>query len=182
LATSNKRPWASILVATVSLGASACVLAQPQTDFLPPSTPPPHHAARPANKLSQSDHLEYIKSSIASFKNKTLVVAIIIREPFVMFNEPPGWSQMSEREQQLARQELANYSGIAIEVVKRLKAIFKFGTRLTSPADNQFGVYSQENGTWNGLLGQLVRAEVDVAVTALSLTVTRGGCPLSVGR
>lgn len=125
-------------------------------------------------RLSQSDHLAYIRDSKSSFKNKTLVVSIVVREPFVIFNEPPGWHSLSTGVQQSAREDLDNYGGVAIEVVKRLKSIFGFSTRLTSPADNQFGTYSPETGTWNGLMGQLVLAEVDIGVTALSLTMARG--------
>ena len=126
-------------------------------------------------KLSLSDHLEYIRQSKDSFRDKTLAVSIVVREPFVIFNEPHDWARLSPRDRQLAREDLDNYAGIAIEVMKRLKSIFRFNTKLTSPADNQFGVYSLESATWNGLMGQLARREVDIGVTALSLTITRGG-------
>jgi hypothetical protein len=125
-------------------------------------------------RMSQSDHLEYIRRSKGRFRNKTLVVGIVVREPFVIFNQPRDWHRLSAHEQRLAKQDLANYDGVAIELVKRLKSIFNFNTRLTSPADNQFGIYSSENKSWNGLMGQLVRAEIDVGVTALSLTIPRG--------
>lgn len=125
------------------------------------------------HQLSQSDHLELIRQSRASFANKTLVVSIIIREPFVIFNEPRHFNTLPLARQRAVRARLENYSGIAIEIVRRLQAIFGFRIRLTHPSDEQFGAYNPENGTWNGLMGQLVRAEADIGVTALSLTINR---------
>lgn len=131
-------------------------------------------AGRHKNLLSQSDHLDSIRRSLPQFKNKTLIVSIVVREPFVIFNEPHGWAAMSARQREIAVKDLDNYGGVAIEVMKRLKAIFRFNTVLTRPADNQFGIYLPETKSWSGIMGQLVRREADVGVTALSITLSRG--------
>lgn len=125
-------------------------------------------------KLSQAEHLDFIRRSKPTFKNKTLVISIVVREPFVIFNTPPDWPSKSALDRQRARKNLANYSGVAIELVRRLMAIFKFETRLTWPNDNQFGIFVPTNQSWTGLMGQLARGEVDLGVTALSLTLSRG--------
>lgn len=114
------------------------------------------------NKLSLTNHLEVIRKSAPLLKNKTLTVCVIVREPFVIFNGVNSTSSESD---------INNYSGIAIEVVKRLSFIFKFSIRIIKPADNQFGILV--DGRWTGLIGSLVNREADIGLTALSITVGR---------
>lgn len=114
------------------------------------------------NKLSQSDHLELIRKSMPLLENKTLTVCVIVREPFVIFNGSN--STIDEA-------NIDNYSGIAMEVVKRLSLIFGFHVRIIRPSDNQFGVLI--DGRWTGLMGSLVAHESDIGATALSITVGR---------
>lgn len=114
------------------------------------------------------DLLNSIKRSMPLFVNKTLTVCVVVREPFVIYNEPD--STVSKPVNPTA--DLNNYSGVAIEVVKRLAHIFKFKLRIIRPSDNQFGVSVPGKG-WTGLMGTLVRNESDIGVTALSITVSR---------
>lgn len=119
--------------------------------------------------LSTSDHFRIIQENMPLFVNKTLIACVIVREPFVIYNEQE-FSSLTEKEK--ATSDLNNYSGIAIEVVKRLSKIFKFKLKIVSPGDKQFGVL-QTNNSWTGLIGLLVRNEADIGVTALSITVSR---------
>lgn len=136
---------------------------------LPPSSSETNSSAR-KNLLSQSDHLELIRQSMPLFRNKTLTVCVVVREPFVIFNQPPLGSSVGALE--AAQEDVDNYSGVAIEVLKRLVKIFKFRIRIIKPKDNQFGVLTADRG-WTGLMGSLARNESDVGVTALSITVNR---------
>lgn len=120
-------------------------------------------------RLSQSDHFEVIRRSIPLFENKTLTVSVLVREPFVYFNRKA--SRETGREEE-ASKDLNNYSGVAIEVIKRLSVIFKFKIDIVVPADKEFGVL-KGNKTWSGVVGSLVRNQSDVGVTALSITVAR---------
>lgn len=114
------------------------------------------------NKLSQTNHLEVIRKSVPLLENKTLTVCVVVREPFVIFND---------FNRTLNESDIDNYSGIAIEVVKRLSFIFKFTIKIIRPADNQFGV--RLNDRWTGLMGTLVEGQSDIGLTALSITVGR---------
>ena len=124
-------------------------------------------------KLSQSDHLKLIHRFKPELRNKTLIVCVVIREPFVIFNEPSNWANLTSRERKLLQQDLDNYSGVAIAVVKRLRWIFKFNIRIIRPSDNQFGVYVPGLKRWTGLMGVLDAKQADIGVTALSITVGR---------
>lgn len=126
--------------------------------------------------LTQSDHFNIIKKSMPLFVNKTLIACVIVREPFVIYKEPKMLSDRGDTNLGDAREsgigDLNNYSGIAIEVLKRLSIIFNFKLKIIRPRDKQFGV-KLDNKTWTGLMGSLVSHESDIGVTALSITVNR---------
>lgn len=122
-------------------------------------------------RLSQFDHLELMRQGVPLLVNKTLTVCVVVREPFVIYNEPDE-SAKSTISNEEAQADLKNYNGVAIEVVKRLAAIFKFNIRVTRPKDGQFGILLPDK-SWNGLVGTLVRNESDIGLTALSITVNR---------
>lgn len=123
------------------------------------------------NYLSQTNHLETIKKSLPLFKNKTLVVSVVVREPFVIYNQPADVTNSTA-----AIADMANYSGVAIEVLKRFRLIFKFNIKIVRPEDNQFGVLRNKNTKsehWTGLVGTLYQNQTDIGVTALSITLNR---------
>lgn len=124
-------------------------------------------------RLSQSNHLELIRRSIPEISNKSLTVCVVVREPFVIFKESPEFFNLTNLERRNYEANLENYSGVAIEVVKRLKSIFKFNIRITKPVDNQFGILQAGTGQWTGLMGVLHRRQADIGVTALSITLSR---------
>lgn len=139
--------------------------------------------------LSQSNHLNLIRRSIPLWTNRTLTVCVIVREPFVIYNggvrqssqvsgsetnEPAVDSAQRHQQQNedQAYSDMDNYSGVVIEILRRLSVIFGFNIRMMRPKDNQFGVLQPDRG-WSGLMGSLVRHECDIGATALSITVTR---------
>lgn len=123
--------------------------------------------------LSQSDHLDLIRRSIPQIQNKTLIVCVVVREPFVIFNQHSEWANSTALERREFESQLDNYSGVAIEVVKRLRSIFKFNIKIIRPRDNQFGVYLASARRWSGIMGELVSGQADIGVTALSITESR---------
>jgi len=127
----------------------------------------------PSETLRHSDHLDIIREAAARFANRTLIVTVVVREPFVIYNEPLGLPGLQEDAIMLAQSDPDNYSGVAVEVVKRLAAIFRMNLKFKRPKDNQFGVYLAEQKLWTGLMGDLVKEEADIAVTALSITMSR---------
>jgi len=130
----------------------------------------PHIEAIKSNEkyqLSQSNHLELIRKSVAMFANRTLLASVVIREPFVMYNEPS-----SSLPGEIAVTNIENYSGIAIEVVRHLRNIFNFKLKMVRTKDGQFGALTANN-SWTGMMGALVKGEADIGVTALSITMAR---------
>lgn len=151
----------------LSLSFDLLLLILAQVTVLSSSLSPKNGSQR--NFLSQSDHLDTIKKSLYLFKNKTLIVSVVVREPFVIYNPPVEAKNSKE-----AIADLANYSGVAIEVLKRFRLIFKFNIKIIWPADNQFGVLRLlPQKYWTGLVGSLYRNESDIGVTALSITLSR---------
>lgn len=127
-------------------------------------------------RLSQSYHIDLIQQSMSLFENKTLTICVVVREPFVLFNnikDLPGFNGSVDLRNNFEDvKDLNNYSGIAIEVLKLLSKIFKFKINLVRPADNEFGVL-KANKTWSGVVGSLARKQSDIAATALSITFGR---------
>lgn len=121
-------------------------------------------------QMFQSNHLQVIREHIPMLENKTLIVCVVVREPFVIYQKTSDGLSMEEKGRLEA--DLDNYSGVAIEVLKQLSIIFKFRVRIIKPRDGHFGVFIPDRG-WTGLVGSLVRNESDIGVTALSMTVTR---------
>lgn len=120
--------------------------------------------------LTQSENLEVLRQTIPLLENKTLVVGVVVREPFVIYDYQVDTSKRESS--YVAERDLDNYKGVAIEVIKRLADMFRFKIKIVLPKDKQFGVQLPD-GTWSGLLGSLLRNESDVGVTALSITVSR---------
>lgn len=131
-------------------------------------------------KWLQSDRRAVIRRSMSLFANATLTVGVVVREPFVLYNEPfqlnntttTSTTASTHQAKNNSRLNLENYSGIAIEVIKLMAEIFKFKIKLMLPEDGQFGVLVPEKG-WSGLVGSIVRGECDVGLTALSITLKR---------
>ena len=51
--------------------------------------------------------------------------------------------------------------GIFVDIFMELANLLNFSIVVTSPPDNQHGVMKSD-GTWSGMIGQLVEEEVDV--------------------
>lgn len=128
-------------------------------------------AASRVYPLSQAHHYELIRQSMPMFANKTLTICVVVREPFVNFDETNTDSSLQSKEE--AEQDFNNYSGVAIEVIRRLQLLFKFRIKTLRPRDNQFGVWLPKEARWTGLVGMLVANESDIGVSALSITDSR---------
>ena len=57
--------------------------------------------------------------------------------------------------------EIRFVDGIFAEIFMELSNLLNFSITVTSPPDNQHGVMKSD-GTWSGMIGQLVEEEVDV--------------------
>ncbi|CAM1321855.1 Uncharacterised protein g7909 [Pycnogonum litorale] len=64
------------------------------------------------------------------------------------------------------------YEGYCIELLRRIAQEMHFDFTVKFPADGLYGVKSK-NGTWDGVIGELMRGEIDMIVAGLSMTSER---------
>ncbi|ESO96489.1 hypothetical protein LOTGIDRAFT_115937, partial [Lottia gigantea] len=63
------------------------------------------------------------------------------------------------------------YSGFCMDLLQELASSMNFSFIIVMPEDGQWGVV--ENGSWTGLVGQIVRREVDLTVAPLVISSER---------
>ena len=49
-------------------------------------------------------------------------------------------------------------------MLESLRRTLNFSTTIVRPVDHAWGVYDQENQTWNGMIGMVYREEADFAL------------------
>ncbi|KAK6173038.1 hypothetical protein SNE40_016574 [Patella caerulea] len=103
-----------------------------------------------------------IKINASSLYNRTQKIATVMEQPFTMIKkdrdgEPPhGGSQ--------------GYEGYCVDLIALVAK--KVGFEYTLLPSNDYGK-KLENGSWTGMIGELVRKEKDIAVASLTITEER---------
>jgi ABC-type amino acid transport substrate-binding protein len=64
------------------------------------------------------------------------------------------------------------YYGYCVDLTQRLSEMLNFTYELRPVKDNNFGA-KDANGNWNGMVGELVREEADMAVAPLTISSQR---------
>ncbi|KAK3794516.1 hypothetical protein RRG08_003667 [Elysia crispata] len=64
------------------------------------------------------------------------------------------------------------FSGFCMDMADELSRTLNFTIRYTEPPDGYWGV-DEGNGTWNGMIGQVARQEVDMIVAPIGITEAR---------
>ena len=67
---------------------------------------------------------------------------------------------------------LQRHTGFVPEVLWRLSANLNFNIQLMFPPDGQWGSM-MDNGTWTGMVGQLVKGSADISTGGLSIITER---------
>ncbi|XP_076373248.1 glutamate receptor ionotropic, delta-1-like [Tachypleus tridentatus] len=93
-------------------------------------------------------------------QKKQLLIVTIERPPFMIF------------ERDKITGERTGSRGILPEVLNVFKQAYGFSYRLLEPYDGQWGK-ELDNGTWNGMIGMVMRQEVDVAASSITMTDER---------
>lgn len=65
------------------------------------------------------------------------------------------------------------FEGYVIDFVKHLSREVKFKYKLRLVKDGKYGSFIPNTGQWNGLIGELINQEADLAVIDLSMTSQR---------
>ncbi|KAI7804857.1 putative glutamate receptor ionotropic, partial [Triplophysa rosa] len=89
----------------------------------------------------------------------TLKVVTLLEEPFVMVAEN-------------ILGQPKRYKGFSIDVLDALAKVLGFKYEMYQVADAKYGS-PQANGSWNGMIGELIGKRADVAISAITITPER---------
>ncbi|XP_041091065.1 glutamate receptor ionotropic, kainate 5-like [Polyodon spathula] len=93
--------------------------------------------------------------------NKTLIVTTILENPYVM---------RKSNYQEL--QGNGRYEGFCVDMLKELADILKFKFRIKLVDDGLYGA-PEPNGSWTGMVGELINRKADLAVAGFTITAER---------
>ncbi|XP_076820266.1 glutamate receptor 2-like isoform X3 [Clavelina lepadiformis] len=91
-----------------------------------------------------------------------LQITTIIEAPFVYF--PNNVTD---------RSDMTKLRGFCIDVLEQLSRIAGFEYEIKLVTDGKFGGINVTSGSWNGMIGEVVRGEVDMAVASITVTQDR---------
>ncbi|XP_076636399.1 ionotropic receptor 25a-like [Colletes latitarsis] len=86
---------------------------------------------------------------------KSYRVVTVLHPPFVMYNE-----------------EKNEYYGFCIDLLNEIKETVEFQYEIRETNDKQYGNLSP-NGTWNGMMNELIEKRADIALSSLWVTAER---------
>ncbi|XP_059497300.1 glutamate receptor ionotropic, kainate 5 isoform X4 [Stegostoma tigrinum] len=93
--------------------------------------------------------------------NKSLIVTTILENPYVMRKR--NFQQLAENDQ---------YEGFCVDMLKELGDILKFNFKIKLVDDGLYGA-PEANGSWTGMVGELIQRKADLAVAAFTITAER---------
>lgn len=97
---------------------------------------------------------------LQAIKNKTLRVSIALTEPYVMYKENHTERFGNDR-----------YRGYCIDLLNKLAKKLQFNYVLKEVSDGQYGKI--QNGSWNGMIRELLDGKADLAIVDLTITKER---------
>ena len=71
------------------------------------------------------------------------------------------------------RTKEGGYEGFIVDIVEEMSALGNFTFSLVESQDDRYGVEQREGGGWTGLVGMLLRQEIDVIAADLTITASR---------
>ncbi|XP_076699795.1 glutamate receptor ionotropic, kainate 4 isoform X2 [Callospermophilus lateralis] len=113
-----------------------------------------------AEGLSMDSRL-YASNSSDSLFNTTLVVTTILENPYLMLKGNHQEMEGNDR-----------YEGFCVDMLKELAEILRFNYKIRLVGDGVYGV-PEANGTWTGMVGELIARKADLAVAGLTITAER---------
>ncbi|KAK5929328.1 hypothetical protein CgunFtcFv8_010567 [Champsocephalus gunnari] len=93
--------------------------------------------------------------------NTTLTITTILENPYVMLR--PNHQELEGNDR---------YEGFCVDMLKELADILKFKYRIRLVGDGLYGVPGA-NGSWTGMVGELISRKADLAVAGLTITAER---------
>ncbi|XP_014866553.1 PREDICTED: glutamate receptor ionotropic, kainate 5-like, partial [Poecilia mexicana] len=93
--------------------------------------------------------------------NKTLIVTTILENPYVMRKD--NYQDFEGNEQ---------YEGFCVDMLRELAGILKFSFKIKLVDDGLYGA-PEPNGSWTGMVGELINRKADLAVAGFTITSER---------
>ncbi|XP_020565921.1 glutamate receptor ionotropic, kainate 5 isoform X1 [Oryzias latipes] len=93
--------------------------------------------------------------------NKTLIVTTILENPYVMRKD--NYQDFQGNDQ---------YEGFCVDMLRELADILKFSFKIKLVDDGLYGA-PEPNGSWTGMVGELINRKADLAVAAFTITSER---------
>ncbi|XP_064637978.1 glutamate receptor-like isoform X2 [Lineus longissimus] len=100
------------------------------------------------------------------FDNRTRTVTSILVDPFLMRLKKP-------REDGKPLVFNDQFEGYCLDLSNKMAKRVGFTFLIRAVKDGSYGGYDKVNDTWNGMIGELVRGEADLAVAPLTITAAR---------
>ncbi|XP_076865713.1 LOW QUALITY PROTEIN: glutamate receptor ionotropic, kainate 5 [Brachyhypopomus gauderio] len=112
------------------------------------------------NTLSMNSTSLDINTS-QTLANKTLTVTTILENPYVMRKE--NYHDFEGNEQ---------YEGFCVDMLRELAEMLKFSFKIKLVDDGLYGA-PEPNGSWTGMVGELINRKADLAVAGFTITSER---------
>ncbi|XP_074542539.1 glutamate receptor ionotropic, kainate 5-like isoform X2 [Halichoeres trimaculatus] len=93
--------------------------------------------------------------------NKTLIVTTILENPYVM--RKSNYQDFQGNDQ---------YEGFCVDMLRELADILKFSFKIKLVDDGLYGA-PEPNGSWTGMVGELINRKADLAVAGFTITSER---------
>ncbi|XP_078123676.1 glutamate receptor ionotropic, kainate 5-like isoform X1 [Sander vitreus] len=93
--------------------------------------------------------------------NKTLIVTTILENPYVMHKANHQDYQGNDQ-----------YKGFCVDMLRELADILKFSFKIKLVDDGLYGA-PEPNGSWTGMVGELINRKADLAVAGFTITSER---------
>ncbi|KAG7225257.1 hypothetical protein INR49_014652 [Caranx melampygus] len=93
--------------------------------------------------------------------NKTLIVTTILENPYVM--RKSNYQDFHGNDQ---------YKGFCVDMLRELADILKFSFKIKLVDDGLYGA-PEPNGSWTGMVGELINRKADLAVAGFTITSER---------
>ena len=117
-------------------------------------------SSRNDTSLTMSDKWAEHYSQMA-MQNITLIVTTTLSEPYTMLKESAIEQAGNEQ-----------FEGFAVDLIEELSKLMGFKYRFKLVSDGNYGI-KDEKGEWNGMIGELIRNESDIAIVDLTITSKR---------
>uniref|UniRef100_A0A4W4F6E4 Glutamate receptor n=1 Tax=Electrophorus electricus TaxID=8005 RepID=A0A4W4F6E4_ELEEL len=117
----------------------------------------------PPSGLNMTDHHKSKVTNVTnSLSTKSLRVATILEEPYVMFKKSDKPLCGNER-----------FEGYCVDLLRELASILGFRYEIQLVEDGRYGALEESTGEWNGMVRELMDHKADLAVAPLAITYLR---------